>query len=127
MSELFAEVHAHVGQILDDDRVVTGGQFADGLQLLLGQADPGRVVGVGVDDGCNVPRFQVTFQFRSEFLGTIFIDVERLTLDSQNLGLLALNGKSRVDEENCILFRIALRADLEEAESALHRTDGRKT
>lgn len=39
--------------------------------------------------------------------------------------LLALHREARVDEQNGVFLGVALRADLEQAEAALHRADGR--
>ncbi len=39
--------------------------------------------------------------------------------------LIALYGESGVDEEDFVLFRVQLRAEQEQCETALHRADGR--
>ena len=117
-AERLAEVHAEVG-------VVACGQFADRAQLVLRQADPRRIVGVRVDDGRHVARRQVAFDLRTEFLGAVVVDVERLARDAQNAHLTALYGEARVDEEDLALRGVELRAEQEGVVASLHRADGR--
>ena len=61
--DVLAEVHAEIGEVLEDEYVVLVGHVADDLQLLLGETDPGRIVGVGVHDGVDVALLEVALQF----------------------------------------------------------------
>ena len=124
-SQGFAEVHAKVGEVFDDDGVVSGSQLADRTQLILGEAYPRRIVGVRIDDGGDVALCEVAFQLWAQFFGAVFIDVERCAGDIEDLHLVALHGESGVDEEDRILPGRELRAEQESRETALHRPDCR--
>ena len=61
-AEVLAEVHGEVGKVFHDDDIILGGQFTDGLQFLFRHANPGRIVGVGVDDGADVALAEIALQ-----------------------------------------------------------------
>ena len=44
LSERFAEIHTHIREVLDDDGVVLCRKFAYGLEFLLCEVEPGRIV-----------------------------------------------------------------------------------
>ena len=97
-----------------------GTQFADHLQLALFQADPGRVVGVGIDDGGDVAGRELFLQLRAEAFAAVGIDVEFLPADAEHPELGFLDREARVDEQDLVLPRDALGAGDEGAEGAGH-------
>ena len=123
-SQRFAEIHAEVGEVLDDDGVVPRGQLADRAQLVLREADPRRIVGVRVDDGRHVACGEDALNLRPQLFAPVIVDVERLRGNAENAHLTALHGESGVDEEDFAPLRVELRAEQECGEAALHRPDG---
>ena len=126
MAEVPAVVHAEVGQVFEHDDVVARGQFTDHLQLFLFQTDPGRIVGVGVDDGGDVARGEFLLQPCAKFLrAAVGVDVEFPPLYALDAQLGLLDGEARIDEQDLILARNALGAGDEGPERSRHRTSGR--
>ena len=107
-AQLFAEVHAEVGEVLHDDRVVLRRQPADDLQFLFREADPRRVVRVGVDDRRDVALAQIAFELLAQLLGAVVVDVERDARDVHQMRLAPLHGETRVDEEDLPALRVEL-------------------
>ena len=67
LAQRFPEVHSEVGQVFDHDRVIFVCHVSDDLQLFFRQAEPGRIVGIGVDHGCDVAFGEILFQYVPEF------------------------------------------------------------
>jgi hypothetical protein len=40
-----------IGQVFNYDNIIFGSQFPDGLEFFFREADPGRIIGIGIDDG----------------------------------------------------------------------------
>ena len=53
-AEFFAEIHSEVGEIFDHDRIIFVCHLSDDLQFFVCQAEPGRVVRVRIDHGCDI-------------------------------------------------------------------------
>lgn len=51
MADVFAEVHAEVGEVFDDEDVVFVGEVGEALDFVVGEAHPGGVVWVGEEHG----------------------------------------------------------------------------
>ena len=119
-AQVLAEVHGEVGEVFHHDGVVAGGQLSDGLQLAFCQANPGWVVGVGIDDGADVAFRQVTLQLRAELIAAEVVHIEGLVANALHLQLHLLNGKTWVDEEHCVFLLVGLRTSEERGEGALH-------
>ena len=64
--DVVTEVHTEIGEVFEHEHIVLVGEFADDLEFLFGKADPGGVVGVGVDDGVDVSLLEVAFQFGAQ-------------------------------------------------------------
>ena len=120
MSKLPAVIHAEVGQVLHDDGVVFRRQLADDLQFTLFQADPGRVVGIGVHDGGHVTGGELLFQFRTQPFPAVRIDVKLLPGDAEHAKLGFLDGETRIDEQDFVLPGNTLRAGDEGTEGTGH-------
>ena len=94
-SEVLAEIHGKIGEVLYDDHVVFVGHLADDLQLLIGEAEPSRIVRVGIDDSRDIPFLEVTFQFLFQFVATEIIYIECFIFLSHHHKLLFLYRKSQ--------------------------------
>ena len=91
---------------------------------LLGEAEPGGVVGAGVDEAGDVAVLEFLFEFVAQFVAAVFIDVEGFHGDAEHAALLFLHGEARVDEEHFGLFGIIAGEGEEAGESGLHGADG---
>ena len=87
MRAVFPEVHAHIGHILQGDDIIFRAQFAQHPQFILRQADPGRVVGVRIDDGADTAVTHEFFQPFSESLSPIVIYIEHPRLETEHISL----------------------------------------
>ena len=65
---------------------------------------------------------KIGFQFVSQFLPPIFIDIKRLVFCAHHDNLLFLHRESRINEQNGVFFRIALAADQKRGIRPLHRS-----
>ena len=102
--DVVTEVHTEIGEVFEHEHIVLVGEFADDLEFLFGKADPGGVVGVGVDDGVDVSLLEVAFQFGAQFLAAVLIHVEGLIFEAEHAVLLFLDREARVDEERRVAF-----------------------
>ena len=126
MAQVTPVVHAEIGQVLHHDDVVLRGQAADDLQLVLLQTDPGRIVGIGIDDGGHVAAGEHLLQLGLQSGGpAVRIDVEFVPAYAQDAELRLLDGETRVDEEDLVLAGNALGTGDEGAERTGHRSRGR--
>ena len=75
-AKFFAEVHCEIGEVFDHDRIVFVCHFADDLQFVVCQAEPGRVVGIGVDHSCDITFGKMFFQDCAQFFSTVFVYIE---------------------------------------------------
>ena len=91
-SEVLAEIHGEIGEVLYDNHVVFVGHLADDLQLLVGEAEPSRIVRVGIDHRGNIAFGKMRFQGLTQSLATVFVYVERLIFIAHNGYLLFLHG-----------------------------------
>ena len=107
-TQIFAEVHREVGEVLDDDDVVFLSHFRQNLQLIFCQAEPRGVIRVGIDDRRDAPALEVAFQLVAELFAPEIIDIERIVAVAHDGDLLFLHGEARVDEENRVLARRTL-------------------
>ena len=127
-AQILAEVHGEVRQVFHDDGVILCSQASDGLQFLLVQTNPRRVVGIRIDNGTDVALREIALQLGSELVATIVVNVEGLVLDAHDLQLHLLNGEAWVDEQHGILLLRCLRTGKERGKRALHGTsDGYAT
>ena len=107
-AQVLAEVHGKVGEVFQHNDVILGCQFADDAQLFFFQANPAGVVGIGIDDGRDIAFAEVTFQLRFQLVATVVIYVKGFIFLSHHDQLLLLYRETGIDEENGILFLIAL-------------------
>ncbi len=124
MRQVLAEVHGEVGQILEDDGVVARCQLSDAAQLVVVEAYPRRVVGVGVDDARNVASGQDLVELGNELVATVVVDVEADVPEPDDVALGGLYREARVDEEDGVLVGTSQMEGGEDGKRALHRTDG---
>ena len=109
-AQVLAEVHGKVGEVFQNNDVILGCQFANDAQLFFFQANPAGIVRVGIDDGRDITLAEVTFQFRFQLAATVVVYVKGFIFLSHYDQLLLLYRETGVDEENGILFLIALAA-----------------
>ena len=121
---VLAEIHEEVGGVLHDDDAVLVGHLADNLQLVVGEAEPGGVVGTAENHAGHVAVLQFFFEFVAELVATVLVDVESLHRDAQHAALLLLHGEAGVDEEHLGLLGIVARQREEAGEACLHRAHG---
>ena len=121
-TEILAEVHGEVSQVLHHDGVVLRRQFADGLQLALREAHPRGVVGIRIHDGADVALLEIALQLAAQLRAAEIIDVEGLVVHALHLQLHLLHGEAGVDEQHRVLRLRRLRAGEERGEGALHGT-----
>ena len=126
-TEVLAEVHSEIRQVLHHYHIVLRSQFADSLQFLLAQTDPRRVVGIAIHDGADVALGKITLQFGTQFVTTIVVNIERLVFHAHHLQLHLLHGEARIDEEHGVFLAVGLTACQERGEGALHGTAHRHT
>ena len=119
-----AEVHPEVGEVLEHEHVILVGELADDLEFFLGEADPGGVVGVGVDDGVDVTLLEVAFEFGTEFLAAVLIHVEGLVLEAEHAVLLFLDGEAGVDEQGGVAFLAGAHEGHKGGHTGHHRAHG---
>lgn len=94
----------------------------DDLQLLVGEAEPSRIVRVGIDHRGNIAFGKMRFQGLTQSLATIFVYVERLIFIAHNGYLLFLHGESGVDKQDGVFSRRTLSGRKERGVCALHGT-----
>ena len=127
MSHIATEIHTEVSQVLHHDDIVLGGQFANNRQLFFFQANPRRVVRIGIDDSSYIALCQERFELFTKGGSPMLINVEFLPLGTDNAELGLLDRETRVDEEHLVLARCALRTGDERAIRARHTSHGRHT
>ena len=127
LGQILSEIHSKVGQVFHDDGIILGSQLAYRLQLTLRHTYPGRIVGIGVDDGADVALAEIAFQFVVQLVATIVVHIERLILYTLYLQLHLLYRETRVDEEHGIFFPVSLRAGKERGKRTLHAATHRYT
>ena len=86
-ADVFAGVHAQISKVFDYHGVVFRCQLTDILQFLLCEANPCRVVGVGIEYRCDVAFCEMTLQFLLQLFATEVIHVEHILLVAQHVGL----------------------------------------
>jgi len=106
--EVPTEVHAEIGQIFHDDHIVFFRKLPDDPEFLFGQANPGRIVRVGIDDGMDIPLLEVTLQFGTQFFSSECKYIETFVFQSGHHHLLFLNRKPGIDEERHILLLVGM-------------------
>ena len=112
-SEWLAEVHGEVGEVFDYNRVVFIRHLSDNLQFFFFQAEPGGIVGIGVDHGGYVSFGKILFQYFTQLFSAVFVNVERFIFITHHHDLLFLHRETRVDEQDRVFSRRALSADQE--------------
>ena len=63
------------------------------------------------------------FEFGTQFLTTVFIDVEMLHRDAKYLVLELVDGESGIDEEHGVFLRVGMAGNHERGKGSLHGTD----
>ena len=121
---VLAEVHEEVGVVLEDHHAVLVGHLADDLQLVVGEAEPGGIVGAAVDEAGHVAVLQLLFELVAQLVATVLIHVEGLHGDAEDAALLLLHGEAGVDEEHLGLLGIVAGEREEAGEACLHRAHG---
>ena len=91
MPHIPTEIHAEISQIFHDNHIIPGCQFTDYLQLLLFQTNPCRIIRIRIDNRCYIAFTQETFQFLTQGLSTIMIDIKLFPLHADNAKLGFLN------------------------------------
>ena len=127
LAERLAEVHAHVCQVLYDYSIILGSQFTYGLEFILCQIEPRRIVRTRIYDRGYAAGLQMSLKLRTEFVTTEIIDVERITRNAQNACLGTLYRESGIDEQDSVLALDKVGAQQECREAALHRAHSRDT
>ena len=84
-AEVLTEIHGEVSQVFHHNHIILRSQFTDGLQFILIEADPRGIVGVTIYDSADVPFAEVRLQFRTEFVTTEIIYIERFVLATHDL------------------------------------------
>ena len=108
LRQVLTEVHGEVGQVFHDDGVIFCGQFANGFQFLLCQANPCRVVGIRVDDGTYIALSQIALQLVAELVAAVVVHVEGLVFHSLHLQLHLLHREPWVDKQHRVLRLVCL-------------------
>ena len=67
----------------------------------------------------------MSLQLRAQLLTTEIIYIEGIARDSKDTRLSALDRETRINEEDCVLSLLEMRAEEECGEAALHRADCR--
>ena len=94
------------------------------MQFIFGEAEPGGVVGAAVDEAGHVAVAQFLFEFVTEFVTTVFVDVEGFHGNAEHATLLFLHGETGVDEEHLGLLGIVAGEGEEAGETGLHGAHG---
>ena len=97
-AQRLTEIHAHIGKVFYDNRVVFSSKFTDRLQFILSQIEPGRIVRAGIYDRSYTTGRQMSLQLRSQLVSTEIIYIERITRNAEDFSLGALNRESWIDE-----------------------------
>ena len=126
LGDVLAEVHAEVGEVFHHDDVVFVGEVADDFQFVFREANPRRVVRVGVEDARDIAFREVFFQFLTQLVAAVVVNVERFVRDLQHVVLLTVYGKARIDEQRRVLAGLGAADGQESREAALHGADGRQ-
>ncbi len=116
MPHIPTEVHAEISQIFHDNHIIPGCQFTDYLQFLLFQTNPCRIIRIRIDNRCYIAFTQETFQFLTQGLSPIMIDIKLFPLHADNAKLGFLNRKSGINEQYLVFPRNTLRTGYERAE-----------
>ena len=124
---VLAEVHKEVGGVLHNNDTVFVGHLADNLQLVVGEAEPCGVIGATENHAGHVAILEFLFQFSTQSITTVFIDVESLHRDAEYAALLLLHGEAGVDKKHLGLLGIVTGEGKERSKSSLHRTHSRHT
>ena len=122
MSHIGAEIHAEIGQIFHHNHIVFCGKFAYNFQLGIFKAYPCRVVGVGVNDSCDITVGQHALQLVAQRLASIVVDVKFNPLRTYHAQLRLLNRKTGVDKQHLVFARSALCASNKRAIRSCHAT-----
>ena len=121
-----AVVHTEVRKVLEHNCIVAACKFAYDAQLLLGKADPRRVVRVGIDNRRNISRSKLFLKAGAKALSpAIGIDIEGTPANAKHRKLGLLNRKARVYKQDFVLARNALGAGSKGPEGSLHGTGSR--
>ena len=122
LAERFAEVHAHVGEVFDNDGIILCGKLTDGPEFIFGKIEPCRIVRAGVYDCSYASSFEMPFKFRSEFFSTEVIYIEGVTRNTKNTGLGTLYREAGINKKDRIPSFDKMRTEKECREASLHRT-----
>ena len=91
---------------------------------MVGEAEPGGIVGAAVDEAGHVAVLQLLFELVAQLVATVLIHVEGLHGDAEDAALLLLHGEAGVDEEHLGLLGIVAGEREEAGEACLHRAHG---
>ena len=120
------EVHVHIRQVLQHDRIVLRCQLTDDLQFLLRQTRPGRVVRVAVQNTCDTTAHQVPLQLVLQLRTAVVRDIKRIDPATYHAALHLLHRETWIQKQDRVAFRVQLDQHHVQRKSRLHRTHRRQ-
>ena len=127
MREVATEVHSEVSQILKHNDVMLVCQFANALQLFLGEANPRRIVRIRIHDAVDIALRHYLIELLDKSLTTIAVDIETYVLQADYITLGCLHREARLNEQHGVLLSVghSVTDGKECGECALHTTSCR--
>ena len=107
-TQVLAEIHGKVSQVLHHNHIILRSQLTNRLQFILIETDPRRVVGITIHDGADITLIQIRHQLVVQLLSTVVIHIEGLVLPAHHLQLHLLHRETRVDKQHRIFLLVSL-------------------
>ena len=96
MTDISAEIHAEISEVLEHDAVILCGETADDLEFGIGEIGPSGVVGVIIENTGDITFREYRLEFGFESLTAIAIDIELHRWDIEGPSLGEMGGESGV-------------------------------